>query len=603
MRNAKLSKIMAVFMASVLVTATPLTALATTASSGESIQGDISSQGEKVVDGDIANTTGKTGISMSDMPNGGSKLNADITVKGDVSISNKDIAQVIPQGIDIESDKGKATVNVEGSVSVEAKKDDEGEGGYYAQGISTKGATTDITIGGGVEVTSDGYAAGVASGYNNESVSFGGDNTITIGGDIKVSAESKVAEGIIIYDKTYMTVGSDVVVSSSAGTAIGTELGSYRSEGELKIEGSLDVSGNSAVGIYITTDDVETAKDNNIKVTLGGDITATGDDYATGIYVGENDKNIDITVEGDITGTTYGILSKGGNTGEAKIVSGGTVSSTDGAAIVVVEPAEGEKTPDITVWKLESSSGSLVAAYDSDNNISEDYTETVAKSINYIIKANDAANGQIKLTGATGKVTVGDKDYETANQGTEIIINVKADSGYKCSSLTAGQGILTKNADGSYTLTIPEGGGVELNAVLEKIRSSSSGGSSSSSSSSSSNIWQQDSNGWRTRKSNGSYANSEWLKLSWNGQTSWYHFNSNGYADGGWFTDTDGQKYYLYNIHDGKFGYMFTGWHFIDGKWYYFNTQKLDNASTGSLVVNGKTADGYNVDANGGWIQ
>ena len=48
---------------------------------------------------------------------------------------------------------------------------------------------------------------------------------------------------------------------------------------------------------------------------------------------------------------------------------------------------------------------------------------------------------------------------------------------------------------------------------------------------------------------------------------------------------------------------MLTGWQLIDGKWYYFNTQKLDNASIGSLVVNGKTADGYNVDANGAWIQ
>ena len=90
--------------------------------------------------------------------------------------------------------------------------------------------------------------------------------------------------------------------------------------------------------------------------------------------------------------------------------------------------------------------------------------------------------------------------------------------------------------------------------------------------------------------------------MNWNGKDNWYHFNGLGYADGGWFTDTDGQKYYLYNIHDGQFGYMFTGWNEISGKWYFFNTEKTGNASLGSLVTNGTTPDGHSVDATGARI-
>ncbi len=606
MRNVKASKIMAVAMASVLVMTSPVTAFAETTKTQVTVVGE----GSETVDA-VSNSTADTGVSMRDDNSSGTKLNGNVTVKEDVTVGDKDAEPyTAPQGVDIYSDGGSATVDIGGSINVEATKDES----YYAQGINTSLATTDITVGGDVKVTNNtkyGIALAVSTGSNKDDVTFDGDNTINIKGNVEATADNNFAEGIIIYDKTDMTVGGDVIVSSENANAIGAYLGSNRSEGELKIDGNVDVSGKYAVGLMITTDSIEAGKGKDIDVTVGGDVKATGGETGgVGIYLSDNDKNISITVEGDINGTNYGILSKGDNTGEANVVSGGTVSAEKGAAIVVYEPSDGEKAPDITVWKLESSSGSLVAAYDSKGQKSDSYAETVSKSINYIIKANttldgqETTKGQIKLKGTTGTVTVGDKTYDTANQGNEITINVETVRGYKY-SLTAGQGVLTKNVDGTYTLTIPEGGGVELNAVLEKIQSSSSGGSGSSSSTSNSNTntWSQDSNGWRIKKSNGSYASNEWINITWNGQTSWYHFNSNGYADGGWFTDTDGQKYYLYNVHDGRFGYMLTGWHLIDGKWYFFNTQKLDNASTGSLVVNGKTSDGYNVDANGAWIQ
>ena len=44
---------------------------------------------------------------------------------------------------------------------------------------------------------------------------------------------------------------------------------------------------------------------------------------------------------------------------------------------------------------------------------------------------------------------------------------------------------------------------------------------------------------------------------------------------------------------------MYTDWHFIDGKWYYFRTKPEGNE--GSLVRNGITLTGHRVGPDGAW--
>ena len=138
---------------------------------------------------------------------------------------------------------------------------------------------------------------------------------------------------------------------------------------------------------------------------------------------------------------------------------------------------------------------------------------------------------------------------------------------------------------------------------------SGSGSSDRSKSVSNNGTWVQDSIGWWFKKTDGSYPKDMWFECAWNGSSNWYHFNAQGYADGGWFTDKDGQRYFLHDQHDGKFGYMYTGWNLISGQWYYFNTATkaastaAAGSSRGSLVVNCTTPDGYRVDVNGAWIK
>ncbi|MDO5350634.1 MAG: hypothetical protein Q4E86_11895, partial [Lachnospiraceae bacterium] len=77
----------------------------------------------------------------------------------------------------------------------------------------------------------------------------------------------------------------------------------------------------------------------------------------------------------------------------------------------------------------------------------------------------------------------------------------------------------------------------------------------------------------------------------------WFHFAADGTMETGWFTDTDGHRYYLNPVSDGTQGMMLTGWQLIEGKWYYF--QEKDGAPYGSLLINGQTPDGYQVGADG----
>ena len=135
--------------------------------------------------------------------------------------------------------------------------------------------------------------------------------------------------------------------------------------------------------------------------------------------------------------------------------------------------------------------------------------------------------------------------------------------------------------------------------------SSSSGGSHSSilfAQNKPNGTWKLDEIGWWFLKNDGTYPVAQWYECSWNGAKNWYHFNDKGYLDSGWFTEKDGNIYYLHNLHDNNFGYMYTGWNWIGNKCYYFVPNAMvNNGPIGSLVRNTVTPDGYTVNEHGEW--
>lgn len=110
--------------------------------------------------------------------------------------------------------------------------------------------------------------------------------------------------------------------------------------------------------------------------------------------------------------------------------------------------------------------------------------------------------------------------------------------------------------------------------------------------------WSKEGDKWTFN--NGTSYSSQWEYLYYNGTYSWYFFDQDGFIKTGWLTDANGKKFYLNPAKDGKQGGMYTGWHQIDGKWYYFIQDA--GSSQGQLLTGTTTPDGYTVNENGEWI-
>lgn len=112
--------------------------------------------------------------------------------------------------------------------------------------------------------------------------------------------------------------------------------------------------------------------------------------------------------------------------------------------------------------------------------------------------------------------------------------------------------------------------------------------------------WVQDGDRWWFRYSDGTWPHSCWAELDWYGIRNWYYFDEAGYMVTGWKHDGE-NTYYLHTVSDGTRGRMYTGWNQINSVWYYFNT--ISGGSKGALLKNTTTPDGYQVGADGAWIQ
>lgn len=85
----------------------------------------------------------------------------------------------------------------------------------------------------------------------------------------------------------------------------------------------------------------------------------------------------------------------------------------------------------------------------------------------------------------------------------------------------------------------------------------------------------------------------------------WFRFDEAGYMVTGWFTDADGNVYYLWPASDGTRGHLTVGWQWIDRdgdgreECYYFNP--VSDGTKGRLFRSAVTPDGYEVNTDGAW--
>ena len=129
-------------------------------------------------------------------------------------------------------------------------------------------------------------------------------------------------------------------------------------------------------------------------------------------------------------------------------------------------------------------------------------------------------------------------------------------------------------------------------------------------------VWEKIDGSWYAFGVNG-YLKSGWVYDYHLGR--WYNLSLNTGMLSGWYVDpVDKYTYYM----DPAEGGLSIGWKSIDRKWYYFNTAVTEptwelnketynwqyNAKSkskpfGALLRNEKTPDGYEVDADGVWIE
>ena len=75
----------------------------------------------------------------------------------------------------------------------------------------------------------------------------------------------------------------------------------------------------------------------------------------------------------------------------------------------------------------------------------------------------------------------------------------------------------------------------------------------------------------------------------------WWAFGAEGYLSTGWIYDTLYQGWFYMDENQG----MLTGWQFINGKWYYLNSNH--DGSAGIMYSKRRTPDGWYVKEDGSW--
>lgn len=108
--------------------------------------------------------------------------------------------------------------------------------------------------------------------------------------------------------------------------------------------------------------------------------------------------------------------------------------------------------------------------------------------------------------------------------------------------------------------------------------------------------WIKDARGWWLRYSDGTWPMGNTGAFHWekvNGR--WWAFGAEGYLSTGWIYDTLHQGWFYMDENQG----MLTGWQFINGKWYYLNSNH--DGSAGIMYSKRRTPDGWYVKEDGSW--
>lgn len=328
---------------------------------------------------------------------------------------------------------------------------------------------------GGASVTINGDAM---AGPGPAVVAFGEGTSVTVTGDATSEGEIGVNAG----DLAAVAVGGNVENTGEGGTGVLTW-----EAAQVTVAGDVTASGEGGIGVQAWGSS-SVAVDGSVE---GTDIGMLTDGSAT------------VVVKKDVTGVNSGInlflADTTVDSGAGRIIVLGTVSATDEMGNMIwvelapaeaPEGAEGPEAdevfadptmdkilaalPDIIVgaleegkedfWMWNSYDQALVDAEDENAGALND--AIFLEKIKYYIEQQGLTNGSVAITGGT---TV--DGYLVAGENDELVLTVSPDEGYELDSLSGGRATAVRNADGTWSVTVPRGGGISISAVFKAISS------------------------------------------------------------------------------------------------------------------------------------
>ena len=527
---------------------------------------DASDSAHVTVNGDVTSTgEASTGVSASD--------NANVTVRGDVKANGSDSEGVVASG--------DSTVKVNGDVSSDQDAIDANHSTVSVSGNVTASTGNGVKGYDGSDVTVTGDISSASSGV------LANDSTVTVDGNV----HGEYVDGVTADEGSKVTVKGNVTGASGIYAGVNSDV--HVSGNVEATDGMGIISDNSSVTV-----DGDVSSELGIDVSNGGNVTVKGNvDSKSGdiITITGTEKTVAV-IEGDVTSDNTISIGAMSDNADSEIAIGGTVRNAEkGAGIYANVDDSGDlrTMPEIIVGEIEDINKIDVINPLTDEKVPEDVKKAVLDSIKYIVNTNHASmdgKGTISITKVDGSALDqdGTKRYDVAKATETITVHINVQDGYEVSEVKAGKATLTKNVDGSYSITIPAGGGVNIEAVVKAIEKSTAVidylSDDDSVSASSTNKWIFNGTLWKYVKSNGIEARNEWQYISYNGHYDWYFFDADGFMKTGWYQDANANVYYLNPVSDGTLGAMKKGQVKIDGTVYMFNDGTFANTPEGALI-------------------
>ena len=403
--------------------------------------------------------------------------NTTVTIGADIVVESEDTT-----ALSVTTGGDNAAVNVV-TADVSAGSEDN------SAGSNSAAISADAVEGGKIEIS-----AGDVVNHDDAGIQAQAD----FGGSVSVKAESVEADGTAVDINSYesgkveVTVGSAEGTGESDGPAVISEAGSgifaSSSGGTSAATVNGDVEARSD-GITVSVSDGTETGSAIVTVIVEGSVTAgvTAEaDEPEELGVGEGSEGVErnainvnntagtasITVNGDAESESTGIKVIG--EGTTDITVDGTLNVGENGTAVLIGEGVTEDNLTITVWKIgvdgkQPEKGDIVRPADEDGSLiaqgevsAEDAAraQAIENSINYIIRIDPAQSGSLS------------SDQDTAKANETVKITVKIPDGHTLKAVYTDEGeTLTAqdNGDGTFTVTVPAGGGVYVHADFAEI--------------------------------------------------------------------------------------------------------------------------------------